>query len=61
MDIFSVALPISEFEKNDQLVLVRTVVGGHIGFTERWIPTGRTYMNEVFEEFSTAIFSKRCR
>ena len=44
------ALPYSEFEKNENTVLVTTARGGHFGFMEGIFPFGETWMNRAIRQ-----------
>lgn len=50
------AIPIAEAEQNDNIAIVVTSHGGHIGFLEGLIPRHGGYMDRLFSQFSRAIF-----
>ena len=49
------ALPYSEFEKNENTVLVTTARGGHFGFMEGIVPFGMTWMNRAIRQSLSAL------
>ncbi|XP_060083024.1 phospholipase ABHD3-like [Ylistrum balloti] len=50
------AIPIKEAEQNDNIAIVVTSHGGHIGFLEGILPRHGGYMDRLFSQFSHAIF-----
>eukprot|EP00118_Oscarella_pearsei_P004929 m.21910 g.21910 ORF g.21910 m.21910 type:complete len:432 (+) comp28243_c0_seq4:24-1319(+) len=52
------AIAEKDFAMNPNLILLKTKVGGHIGFTEDFIPTGPTLVEKVLTQFCLACFSK---
>lgn len=52
----SAAIPVSEAEQNDNIAIVVTSHGGHIGFLEGLYPRHRGYMDRLFAQFVDAIF-----
>ncbi|GFS12709.1 abhydrolase domain-containing protein 3 [Elysia marginata] len=57
-DPFSPAktIPLEDAEKNDNIAIVMTSHGGHIGFVEGWIPRHRSYMYRWVRQFVPAVF-----
>ncbi|CAD5123874.1 DgyrCDS12181 [Dimorphilus gyrociliatus] len=57
-DPFSPAhcIPIEEAKNCENVAIVVTAKGGHIGFMEGLWPTGANYMDSVFAEYINAIF-----
>ena len=53
--ILGLALPYSEFEKNENTVLITTTRGGHFGFMEGISPFGKTWMNRAVRQSLSAI------
>ncbi|CAH1776076.1 unnamed protein product, partial [Owenia fusiformis] len=50
------AIPIKEAEKNENVALVVTSHGGHIGFLEGLFPRHTSYMDRMYGQFIDAIF-----
>ena len=53
--LIPIALPYSEFEKNENTVLVTTARGGHFGFMEGISPFGMTWMNRAVRQSLSAL------
>ncbi|KAK3588595.1 hypothetical protein CHS0354_001920 [Potamilus streckersoni] len=51
------AIPVKEAESNDNIAIVITSHGGHIGFLEGLFPRHRSYMDRLFSQFSYAVFT----
>ena len=58
MIIFFVAIPTDVFQTNPYLILMKTKVGGHIGFTEDFFPTGITLTEKVLAQFAHTCFTE---
>ena len=52
----SSAIPLEDAEKNDNIAIVMTSHGGHIGFVEGAIPRHRSYMYRWVRQFVPAVF-----
>lgn len=50
----TIAIPVDEFERNPNTVLLLTRHGGHIGFIEGW-PRGPSWADKVIRQFLSAI------
>ena len=50
------AIPVEEALQNDNIAMVITTHGGHIGFLEGAIPRDTIYMHRWFSQFVDAIF-----
>ena len=57
-DPFSPAeqIPVERIKNSDNVALLLTHTGGHIGFLEGLVPVGRGYMDRVYKEFIKAAF-----
>ena len=49
------AIPVGEAEQNDNIAIVVTSHGGHIGFLEGIYPRHRGYMDRLFAQFLSAM------
>ena len=49
-------LPVQRIENCDNVAMVLTDTGGHVGFLEGFLPTGRSYMNSVYKEYVKTVF-----
>ncbi|XP_065843921.1 phospholipase ABHD3-like [Oscarella lobularis] len=52
------AIPTDVFQTNPYLILMKTKVGGHIGFTEDFFPTGITLTEKVLAQFAHTCFTE---
>lgn len=50
------AIPVETAKQNENVALVLTSCGGHIGFLEGIWPRKCTYMDRVFKQFVQAVF-----
>ena len=50
------AIPIKEAEQNDNICIVVTSHGGHIGFMEGLFPRHTGYMDRMFSQYVDAVF-----
>ena len=50
------AIPVGEAEQNDNIGIVVTSHGGHIGFLEGFYPRHTGYMDRLFAQFIDALF-----
>ena len=55
LSMFFIAIPISEFERNPNTVLLLTHYGGHFGFIEGAWPRGQSWMNRVLRQYLAAM------
>ncbi|KAK3087790.1 hypothetical protein FSP39_010605, partial [Pinctada imbricata] len=51
------AIPVEEAEQHDNIAIVVTSHGGHIGFMEGWYPRHRTYMDRLYSQYIKAMFT----
>ena len=51
------AIPVKEAEQHDNLAIVVTSHGGHIGFMEGLFPRHKTYMDRLYSQYIKAIFT----
>lgn len=52
-----VAIPAEEAEQNDNIAIVITSHGGHIGFMEGLFPRHQGYMDRLFSQYVKAVFT----
>jgi predicted alpha/beta-fold hydrolase len=50
------ALPVSQFSSSHYTAMIKTTVGGHIGFSDSLWPSGPTLIEKIFAEYSKACF-----
>ncbi|CAL1538386.1 unnamed protein product [Lymnaea stagnalis] len=50
------SIPMKEAAENDNIAIVKTSHGGHIGFLEGTFPRDRSYMYRWFNQFVSAVF-----
>ena len=50
------AIPVGEAEQNDNICIVVTSHGGHIGFLEGLFPRHGGYMDRIFRQYVGSIF-----
>ncbi|KAH9515072.1 Phospholipase abhd3 [Bulinus truncatus] len=50
------SIPMKEAEENDNIAIVKTSHGGHIGFLEGTFPRDRSYMYRWFRQFVSGVF-----
>lgn len=48
----------AEAEQNDNIAIVKTSHGGHIGFLEGTFPRDRSYMYRWFKQYVSAVFEQ---
>ena len=51
------AIPAEEAEQNDNIAIVITSHGGHIGFMEGLFPRHEGYMDRLFSQYVKAVFT----
>ncbi|KAK0068710.1 phospholipase ABHD3, partial [Biomphalaria pfeifferi] len=49
-------IPMKEAEENENIAIVKTACGGHIGFLEGTFPSDRSYMYRWFQQFVSGMF-----
>ncbi|VDI45727.1 phospholipase ABHD3-like [Mytilus galloprovincialis] len=49
------AIPVKEAEENENIAIVVTSHGGHIGFMEGFIPRNSTFMDKLFSQYVKAV------
>ncbi|XP_059144373.1 phospholipase ABHD3-like isoform X2 [Physella acuta] len=52
------SIPMAEAEQNDNIAIVKTSHGGHIGFLEGTFPRDRSYMYRWFKQYVSAVFEQ---
>lgn len=52
---FLSAIPVKEAEENENIAIVVTSHGGHIGFMEGFIPRNSTFMDKLFSQYVKAV------
>jgi abhydrolase domain-containing protein 1/3 len=52
-----VAIPVREAEQNDNIAIVVTSHGGHIGFMEGLIPRSSTFMDKLYSQYIKAVIN----
>ncbi|KAI8782805.1 phospholipase ABHD3, partial [Biomphalaria glabrata] len=50
------SIPMKEAEENENIAIVKTACGGHIGFLEGTFPSDRSYMYRWFQQFVSGMF-----
>lgn len=55
---FPVAIPENDVLNNNNIALVVTRRGGHIGFLEGLLPSPKTMMDRALTQFALAVFEK---
>lgn len=52
------AIPEDDVLNNNNIALIVTRRGGHIGFLEGLVPSPKTVMNKALTQFALAVFEK---
>jgi len=52
------AIPVKEAEENDNIAILLTSHGGHIGFLEGFFPRKRGYMYRLFARYIDGVFKQ---
>lgn len=55
------SLPLENIKGSQNVAMVLTSFGGHIGFTEGFLPTGAGYADRLMQQFVKAIFDNQSR
>ena len=56
---YSTDTPVDDILNNNNIILVHTSKGGHLGFMQGWLPFGKTLMDHALIQFSNAVFSNQ--
>lgn len=51
-------IPVQRIENCENVALILTHTGGHVGFLEGFSPTGQGYMGRVYKEYIKAVFEQ---
>ena len=51
-------IPVERIKNCENVALVLTETGGHVGFLEGFLPTRNGYMTRILEEYMKAVFSE---